>query len=101
MKHTPGPWEYYDNATERGLNGITGISYSVCSNKHVDDRFYLICNTTDGFKQAEADARLIAAAPELLEACKEALSVMKRYADVPVHILALEKAIAKAEGGTL
>jgi len=66
--HTPGPWtiddtrEYLDKACVRH-NGIV-----VCS-------FLDRC----GFaKEGKANARLIAAAPDLLEACKRLLAVVEQ-----------------------
>jgi hypothetical protein len=49
-------------------------------------------------EQAEADARLIAAAPELLEALRECLGVLESYAGHPI-VEAARSAIAKAGGG--
>jgi hypothetical protein len=48
----------------------------------------------------QANAALIAAAPELLEACRKALSCMAPE-DNDVTAKALRAAIAKAEGGQL
>jgi hypothetical protein len=52
--------------------------------------------------EREADARLIAAAPEMLEALRDALGNLALYADTqPQAVIALVKvraAIAKAEG---
>ena len=50
-EHLPGPWEY-DPEYKQILSGI-----------------YLVANMPDGM-DTEANARLIAAAPELLEVCK-------------------------------
>lgn len=59
-KHTPGPWKYQENS-----DVYTHIV------RHGDDRF--LCNLgQDTSGRAEADARLIAAAPEMLEALKRA-----------------------------
>lgn len=49
-KHTPGPWEIYLGIEGYGIKGVCGGYYGDIEN--------------------EADARLIAAAPELLEAAK-------------------------------
>ena len=52
-------------------------------------------------EEREANARLIAAAPELLEACKEALVIakhLKHDADSWLYVELAKKAIAKAEG---
>jgi hypothetical protein len=49
-----------------------------------------------GDGRERANARLIAAAPELMEACKLALGAFERNNAIDWNIL--EKAIAKAEG---
>jgi hypothetical protein len=51
-----------------------------------------------GRLQALANARLIAAAPELLEACTQALMVAEDYGDECIAEV-LRAALAKAEGG--
>ena len=54
-----------------------------------------------GFKRNQANARLIAAAPDLLEACKEALEALcaiSNYDRESKEVKALEEGIAKAEG---
>lgn len=59
-KHTPGPWEYsHDNGDEFrliGAGGITVVGGCGC------------CGSPSMDGNPEADARLIAAAPELLDA---------------------------------
>lgn len=60
MKHTPGPWYAQEMPQPKGY-----AKYQICYGKQgecVADICY-----------EEADARLIAAAPALLEACKKAL----------------------------
>jgi hypothetical protein len=81
--HTPGPWR----------------------TRNVDDHMYLDADTWDAFArvvvvvddepdpEGEANARLIAAAPEMLEALKEAVDDLRG----PAETKALA-AIAKAEG---
>ena len=99
MKHTPGPWEvseewhgdlYIDSYIEgEGDTALAKIVNNVCK--------------TD---QAEANARLIAAAPDLLEACKEALNVLEDWDDLNqpddgpewLFVTAMKDAIAKAQG---
>lgn len=92
-KHTPGPWEI---RTELGIN-----------NKHLllidgDNSSYCVCDV--GAKRVIenlSNARLIAAAPELLEACKEALVMAKHWnksKDDFLYVELCEKAIKKAEG---
>lgn len=82
-KHTPGPWVY-----EGPRNSI--IVWA-------DDGESRICfMTSDG--PAEANARLIAAAPDLLKALKEAVYVAHAYDEHPGWLDAARAAIAKAEG---
>lgn len=63
-KHTPGPWKIYS----KGMSYVT------------DSKDNLICDTfkdTDcDFEMAVANARLIAASPDLLEACENAVKFM-------------------------
>ena len=58
--HTPGPWQIDDCTPGES----TGLRFEVGTKDSV------IARTTDGWKEAHANARLIAAAPELLEQCK-------------------------------
>ena len=57
---TPGPWQIEDCTPGES----TGLRFEVGTKESV------IARTTDGWKEAHANARLIAAAPELLEQCK-------------------------------
>lgn len=85
-KHTPGPWtiEIPSNGCDRYI--IHGKSFEE------------ICATClDTEHEMQANARLIAAAPELLEACKMALSCMAPE-DNDATARTLRSAIAKAEG---
>jgi hypothetical protein len=81
--HTPGPW------THEGQGDITGIEDNGFGRGPVD-----VCSvylrTVEG--RHEANARLIAAAPDLLEACKAALS------DDQPYIEKCKAAIFKATG---
>lgn len=76
-KHTPGPW-YYSKVEELGSThfyiaqqegapytpNYSDVSFSTCSGEYVDIQ--------------EANARLIAAAPELLEACQTFAEWLRR-----------------------
>ena len=77
--HTPGPWKTW------GLwvceENDPGHNVGICM---MEER-----------PEASANARLIAAAPELLACCKAAQIVLKNEAIV---LTALNLAIAKAEG---
>lgn len=95
MTHTPGPWRLTDEVqTDRGrtwginawedTSGITGDA-------RLAEVFSIVEN-----------ARLVAAAPDLMEACKFSLSVHKAQgmfdASERLAIERLERAIAKASG---
>jgi uncharacterized protein YggU (UPF0235/DUF167 family) len=84
--HTPGPWT---------VNGFGGS-------------FEVLCRTRDGVavsateppKDGIANARLIAAAPDLLEALSQFVRAVKFTSGVSLEFATqeAEKAIAKAEG---
>lgn len=70
-KHTPGPWWHKDYSVGAGDGGSTRT----------------ICHTALNAKQrkrpdAEPNARLISAAPDLLEACKALFDAIER---TPCH----------------
>lgn len=99
-KHTPGPWEFSGD-------GIFGISPLNARVRLADICFHNRLNRID----SEANARLIAAAPELLDACKPAelrqaaillASVGLHHAASALTKIASQQdtAIAKAEGRT-
>jgi hypothetical protein len=92
MKHTPGPWKRLQGMIvgnlhkgERGTEGDV-----VCLMKGYVD-----------YKNQDANARLIAAAPELLETLRfivAATGTEPGMAIYKAHIQQAEAAIAKAEG---
>lgn len=94
-KHTPGPWEW----TYRGLYA-GNIPVLVPDNEHGSDLT---------IKSRDADDMLIAAAPDLLAACEQALAAIdadnahmeigRRYAVDEARDV-LIAAIAKAKGET-
>ena len=59
MKHTPGPWEVLE------VESVVGGGWDI-----VDEKGNSI------FTDNNANARLIASAPELLEACKKAVQFL-------------------------
>ena len=66
-RHTPGPWQVDDHrfvtaSKDRAFATIAEVT--PCESELDDETFYEISE-----KEAEANARLIAAAPELLDAC--------------------------------
>lgn len=92
--HTPGPWVWWtSNSWKRLKRDDIGITQNVmepyvCSDGHPD------CTVSD------ADMRLIAAAPDLLEALKRAVEIMDpSIPGSPGSVMEDAKAaIAKAEG---
>jgi len=104
-KHTPGQWEYGPR------NGI-GIEVQSISGKRIAVA-YLPKKINEQNQpeqvwsdESEANARLIAASPELLECLKEAIETIQPFIDDNVGegdgdlIGNWKKAIAKAEGST-
>lgn len=103
MKHTPGKWE-----TDKGRLCYCIFARDKNGNRVAlatsDDNIIGGAGSSIRMPEKLANARLIAAAPELLEACKEALRVLKYYSSfIPGDVFSqiknnLEQAIAKAEG---
>jgi hypothetical protein len=89
-KHTPGPWIFDESEDEDECFDV----------KHVG---YFVATAHGGFTdplKAISNARLIAAAPELLAACEVALHMLRdRKLDGGQVGASLEIAIAKATGG--
>lgn len=97
-KHTPGPW---DARIQRGKDG-RDLGWII---EHGNDRIgwsslaYADTNreadATDPAR--EANARLIAAAPDLLEALKRAENWLSEWASAEPYLAIIRAAIAKAE----
>jgi hypothetical protein len=94
-KHTPGPWNVFGSETVRG--SIPQI--------HVGTEERLTAKIpVFGQESAEANARLIAAAPELLDGLKQAVDHLKlKYEPTPLDgeaalIRKLESLINKTGG---
>ena len=89
-KHTPGPW------THEGQGDITGIEDNGFGRGPVD-----VCSvylrTVEG--RHEANARLIAAAPDLLEALSEIINDGGKFVMTNETHRKARAAIAKARGG--
>lgn len=89
MTHTPGPWRHEKDFSVRATN-----NYEIAHVSHMNYERGGTC---------EANARLIAAAPDMLEALKWAAEILESYKNQKcgIHIDAIEKAraaIAKATG---
>jgi len=85
--HTPGPWEFRKQSISpvgtRDLYGVGPV---------IDRAVWFVAESV-----AENDVRLIAAAPDLLEAAQAYLGVIQ--GDNSPEANALRAAIAKADGG--
>jgi hypothetical protein len=102
--HTPGPWAQHSQ--------YPLIIKQDCAPIAGPDEGVMICNAQShnnsgffpSFDEGRANARLIAAAPDLLAVCQrlaESASYWSEY-DVPLGIVAdLQAAIAKATGAAL
>ncbi len=101
-KHTPGPWEYVRETEHMG-----GYPCNVSHKVKVGQELLTVGCHGYGWgepeKEIEANAHLVAAAPELLEACKDALAFVEELdrrgiAQEWSGEGALKAAIEKAEG---
>jgi hypothetical protein len=104
-KHTPGPWKVYHENGSMGSGGHWGV-------ETVEDEAF-VARVSAG-PSAHVNARLIAAAPELLDELKNALESLESYANsmdewcggmecprcgnLAKRINAAKAIIAKAEG---
>jgi len=85
-KHTPGPWVIVEDYGRFA----------------VESKHHSVCDVSDHDTRHEANARLIAAAPELLMACKVLLGCLKKtLIDFGTEMDAACTAIAKADSGEL
>jgi len=98
-KHTPGPWFHRPEELHEGKHRVAGRCpsvYTVIDGKAfgIADALRIQVVPPGRDDIAEANARLIAAAPDLLEACRKALTCASINSDVAALIRA---AITKAE----
>ena len=85
MSHTPAPWKFESS---------TKTIRSVPTNYWI-----ATIDSFDGAVDHEANARLIAAAPALLEACKFAVECLKpKYTSDHIVMKKLNNAINQAKG---
>ena len=90
--HTSGPW------TAKRLIDNAGKPYATNYQAHIDLDVCMVW-APPGNAEQEANARLISAAPDLLEACKRYLDAMDRYGHPDktdrLMLAAIEKATSK------
>lgn len=86
-KHTPGPWRYRLRGSGKGCDVLAG------EGRQVEVVAYDVHGRT-----AEADAALIAAAPDLLDALRLAEEWLVSVGADGSPLTAVRAAIAKAEG---
>ena len=98
-EHTPGPWGIENWSYDDGTRHKTVI---VAKNEDAVAHVWGVYRTNGGEEERQANARLIAAAPDLLIAAKGVIAALTRpktfMADMGAALILLEKAIAKAEG---
>ena len=91
---TPGPWVIQD----AGPGTIRGLRFRVVTDENI------IAKTSDGLEEARANARLIAAAPDLLAQCKlfeKCLTYLINSGDSGADLDRdkLREVLAKVDGG--
>ena len=84
-KHTPGPWKI-----EWGEDSSGPFVAEICS----ENGDHIVDTESGNYPPYEADARLIAAAPDLLAVCKRQLAMGEPFS---MHE-AMRAAVDKAEG---
>lgn len=87
MKHVSGPWTIRPKRTSKNEIQIDGGGLEIA-------KIYVTSFTEEKDK---ANANLIAAAPQLLEACKELLNITRADKNMDIYFK-VQDAINKAEG---
>ena len=115
VNHTPAPWAFSKNTFWNDVRFYIAQADSAPYTPHYSDVATLIAETASGEQEAiqEANARLIAAAPELLEEAENNLAILKALltkfegmvsgqvcGHIHARIAATEATIAKATGET-
>ena len=95
MEYTKGEW------IVAGKTPIAYAGYNICDNTQgiLTKEVAIVYPTPQGKSDiyGEANARLIAAAPDLYKACKFTAQRITGYAELHPQLTSLLKAIAKAE----
>ena len=88
MSHTPGPWNLH---TYEGYSEVNHLEINA------NGAFGTICSLSDSNGSSKANASLISAAPEMLEALQNLLPMWESGIDEP-WITKAREAIIKATG---
>ena len=98
-KHTPGPWYVVGLPWDNGGCVVANADDPHCGELicTTDDRAWYD-HTDEDEERWRADARLIAAAPDLLAACEAALLWLEAWSEGDESAEILRSAIAKAKG---
>lgn len=94
MSHTPGPW-VVDKSCLEDYTGDTPISINTDKGESVADAW-----SFNAPKSAVANARLIAAAPEMLEVLQALRGAVAGHQFTRMDVEAIRAAIAKATEGS-
>ena len=110
VKHTPGPWEYVPSTEHHGPYVTSDFGTTIADCYVMSNPGNLsVLNGGDSrpihhlHEMADPNARLIAAAPELLEVCRNYADFIRtsvKAADIEMHpyLPTLEALIDKVEG---
>lgn len=90
--HTQGEWY-----VEESPNGSVIVWARVSGNPD-EDKYVIAVATVGPLAQRLADARLIAAAPDLLEACKAAEEWLSGWASAEPYLTTIRAALSRATG---
>lgn len=93
-KHTPGPWTISDESDDFWMTVIA--NGKIVANVNPETFYSGVCDLVE--MPVNENARLIAAAPELLEALKEIVSLEHSPMNFGVARTIARSAIAKARG---
>ena len=92
--HTPGPWKptttYGESTNEPFMVWCDGVGAAIA---HVYNRSEM---GSDSHATQRANARLIAASPALLAACKQALAILAQPATYPADLALIRTTCAAA-----
>ena len=95
MKYTEGPWK----AVMKGEQPVPYYKRLICLVENGEEYKAVIAEKSEvcSRDEWEANTRLVAAAPDLLDACKYALAMLSKV-NIEIETTKIHKAIRKAEG---